>query len=124
MRKEEVKQKFIDLKWSVQSKVCSLREDAKENIKKTAKFVVENKEIVAATIIACCGVAKKGFEYKARKAEAESRFSTELRVWDAKLGIMWYLRRPLTNEERFYLEQQKAQGRPVGEILRELNVLK
>jgi hypothetical protein len=106
MRKQDIKQKFVDLKWSAQAKVCSLREDAKENIKKTATFVVENKELIAATFIAACGLGKKALECKARRAEAEARFSTELRVWDAKLGIMWYLRRPLTNEERFYLEQQ------------------
>lgn len=55
------------------------------------------------------------------KAEAQSK---RLRVYDRSMNHWWYLRRELTNEEWSKVNEQKASGERLGDILQKMKVLK
>lgn len=46
-----------------------------------------------------------------------------LRVYDPRNGYYYYLRRPLTNHEKFELERRSANGEGYGYILSDMGVL-
>ena len=124
MKKNEIKQRVVDMKWAAQAKVTSFKEDVKETLRKAPDWISENKEVCIAFLVSTGAVAKQAISLYDHTQQRKQQMAVEWRVWDPKLGIYWYLKRPMTSSEKQRLMRETAGGVPVGEVLESMHILK
>jgi hypothetical protein len=124
MKKNEIKQRVVDMKWAAQAKVTSFKEDVKETLRKAPDWISENKEVCIAFLVSVGAVVKQSISLYDHTQQRKQQMSVEWSVWDPNLGIYWYLKRPMTSSEKKRLMRETAGGVPVGEVLESMHILK
>lgn len=94
-------------------------------IDKVKQFVDENREVLVVAVPAVTGAVATGIKVlgKRRNLAVEER-NKDRRVYDARLGHYWELRRKLSNREWSAIDRRMKNGERLSEILDELRVLK
>lgn len=97
----------------------------KQRFNKAQTWWKDNRQYVMVVAPIVGVLAGKGIKavsrYSSLRAQERIR---DLRCYDASLGHYWELRRKLSNEDWLFINRQKSRGKPLGDILRDLNVLK
>ena len=92
---------------------------------KVAEFGRDHKEIIIAIgtgiAIVINGIVRPSIRKHNLKLERNNK---ELYCYDRSLGHYWRLNRKLTNSDWLEINQRKAEGETLGDILRDLRVLK
>jgi len=82
------------------------------------------KETLAVVLLTASGVVRVLPKLiRARNINEEERIKEEY-VYDRSLGHYWKLKRPLSNDEWREIENRKANGEKLGDILESLKILK
>ena len=106
----------------------AVKAQIRETIYGAARFVGENAEIISALLpVAVFGTRTVTGFVKSAKRSADLRKEQNLKelfCYDRSLGHYWELRRKLTNREWIEIDQRKKAGEKLGDILKELKVLK
>ena len=103
----------------------TLKQKVEIKAKEAADWIKNNKEMAvpaaivgAGAIKAICKAVRKRIDYK------ETENLVDKRVYDRSLGHYWELRRKLTNREWVEINERKKDGDSLGDILKEMNLLK
>lgn len=113
MKKEELKNKFEELKVNASSKV-----------NEAAQWVSDNPEI---TLCASALIGKFLWEFgraAKRKQDAETTKERRSRIYDPSLGCSWQLKRELSNREMAELKNRIDLGESRYDVLTDMKVLK
>lgn len=130
MEGQEVRAKVIDektkedTKRSFKDRISDGLDSAKKKVAGAWHWAMDNKADIGATILAAGAIIKLGKEAgliksQPRRVEDDRR----LRVYDPHTGVTYYLRRALTNSEKFELEERSRKGEGYGYILSDMGVL-
>ena len=112
-----------------ETKFQRFKREAKAWFHNAGEWMIENKELVIVVIMPITlgslkllsnGVKALGRRSNLRKEEAIKN----LYVYDPSLGVYWKLRRMLSTAEKLEIESRRKNGERLGEILRDLKVLK
>lgn len=112
--KETIRLKIEQAKWRASGK-----------LRKAARWVEDNKEVVVTVAPVCIAVGGAGI--KALNKHVNLKKQTDLKdlyCYDNRLGHYWRLRRPPSNHEWLEIDRRKRNGEPLADILAELRVLK
>lgn len=97
----------------------------KDRVDDAIKWCGENKEVLVVTIpLAVAGitaVTKLGGKLIGTYNE---RVLQDKSIYDHSFGTYWKLRRALTNNDRLLIERRRAAGEKLGDILKDMRLLK
>ena len=79
---------------------------------------LNKRDILLAIVPALVGAAMTIFKAVTNNAGKDTR------IYDAREGFYWELRRKLTNEERQAISRKRKKGEKLGDILEEMRLLK
>ena len=79
---------------------------------------MNKKEIIMMVVPALIGAAMTIFKAVTNNAGKDTR------IYDAREGFYWELRRKLTNSERQTISRKRKNGEKLGDILEEMRLLK
>lgn len=97
----------------------------KDKLNSGLKWCQDNKEVLVigiplftAVIAAVTKIGGKAINvYQEKNLQNKS-------IYDHSLGTYWNLRHPLSNGDRLLIEQRRAAGEKLGDILRDMRLLK
>lgn len=111
-------------KRSFKDKIHDGWDTTKKKIAGGWRWAMDNKADIGAAILAAGAVIKLGKEAGLIKTQQQRTIETrQAKVYDPHTGVYYYLRRPLTNAEKFELEERSRQGEGYGRILSDMDVL-
>lgn len=97
----------------------------KARIDKVKNFVDDNREVILVAVPAITGTVATGIKVLGRRHNlAMEERNKDRRIYDARLGHYWELRRKLSNREYTDIDRRMKNGERLSEILEELRVLK
>jgi hypothetical protein len=116
---------FKELKAEAKCKMITMKFRAQNDIRRAKKWVEENPElavIIGGTVVGGAKfVCKNGAQHaKLNKAQKVK----ELYLYDPSMGHYWELSRKLSNREYLIIDQRRANGERMANILDDMGVLK
>lgn len=95
---------------------------------KVKRWLEENEQniIVIGTVVTTVVIPVAAYVVKTATKQHQLNEERELKekyIYDRSQGHYWHLRRPLTDDEWLLIEDDRAHGMSLGEILDKLNVL-
>lgn len=113
---------YKKLSWKIQYQ--QLKAEAKVKAKKAWVWIVDNNEVSLPLIgMAIGGGVKLAKYHRYKKRINKEEELKDLYCYDRSLGHYWKLRRKLTNAEWLEINERKANGENLGDILRDMRVL-
>lgn len=101
------------------------RQKLRSKWENTKKFVSDNKEVIAATVVTVgpiiTTVVAKASKMIQIRHENNHR---DKEIYDHSTGTWWILKKKISNKQREQLEKRKMNGEKTGQILRSMNLLK
>lgn len=79
---------------------------------------LNKRDILVAVVPALIGVVMTVFK------TVTNQNNKDMRIYDAREGFYWELRRKLTNTERQAISRKRKNGEKLGDILEEMKVLR
>ena len=111
-------------KRSFKDRISDGWKNTKQKVANGWRWAMNNKADIGAAILAAGAVIKLGKEAGLIKTQQQRVVETrQAKVYDPHTGVYYYLRRPLTNAEKFELEERSRAGEGYGRILSDMDVL-
>lgn len=116
---------ILDLKtMKVESKWHSFKTWAKKKTVDTLQWVKDNPEL-AALAAAGLGGAAKGLKSLIRTHNLkQDQYNKERYIYDRSLGMYLHTKRPLRNQDYISINQRRARGEKLSDILESMRLLK
>lgn len=116
---------IITMKEKLNEKKAKFTDKAVEDLKRFGAFVERNRDFIVTFVpVAIAGATTITKVIVKRRNLHEERTLKDLYCYDRSLGHYWRLRRELTNREWLEIDQRKASGERMADILADLRVLK
>lgn len=102
----------------------TLKEKVEESKDKAKQWISDHKGDIAygCYIAACVAAVAIPAIRKSRRNHMEAK--RERQVYDPSMGFYWETKRNLTNNQKLIIEQRRRHGEALGNILRDMDVLK
>ncbi len=112
-----MKEKVRDFWWKTKMKA----EDAGRSVKKVVtEHPMETFTVICLAVPGVLKCVNSGI--RAHQQNMETRYN-ECDQYDPRTGTHYFTRKPLTNNQKVYLEQEYKSGRSKGEILKEMKMI-
>lgn len=108
-------------RFKIEQKKREIRNNFKQGIAKTGKWISDNKELVIFATPIIAGAVVKTTKVIKNKQELTHR---NRREWDPRTGQWWDLKRDMNSYQKLELEQRYSNGESKGAILSSMGLLR